>query len=144
MNSALFQKISQNPLARVLMNAAGDAAVNAANKPSTPADARAVRETVPEIQEAMAQKIATTPELQHVTNLEPFYQKRSWWSMAISGVLVVAGPLILKYTGFTVGKDEVELTVTVMTAVGGIWAGYTAWRAGKATRPLFSGKTNTL
>ncbi len=128
-------RVLNSPIGRVIVRKAADAAIQAAIDPSTPMEVSKVRQSKPRIEAEMAEAIAADPELQHITGAEAWYQKRSRWSAIVSGVLVVLGPVLVKY-GVNLGPSEQELAITVCTMVGGVVAGYLAYRAGTAKKPL--------
>lgn len=102
--------------------------------PVSPLDAPAGR--VQEATVSVVNKVLDAPAIQHATNTEEhWWQKRSRWSAIVSGIVVVAGPLLAKY-GFNVTPETQELVVTLCTTLGGMVAGYLAYRAGTATKPL--------
>jgi len=81
-------------------------------------------------------RIAAIPEIKNATNTEDhWYQKRSRWSAIISVAFAVVGPLLAKY-GLPLDPALAESVATVMASIGGLWAGYLAYRAGVATKPL--------
>jgi hypothetical protein len=84
----------------------------------------------------IVEEVHRIPEVQHVTSSEPhWYQQRSKWSAIVSGVLVVAAPLVARF-GLAVSPELQEVIVTACTTVGGLVAAYLAYRAGTASRPL--------
>lgn len=96
-------------------------------------------DAAPSMQNVAAEQVATqvvnSPEIKHLTNTEDhWWQKRSYWSAIISGVLVVATPLLVK-VGFDPGPYK-DYVVDGLTTLGGLWAGYLAIRAGIASKPL--------
>jgi uncharacterized membrane protein len=102
--------------------------------PVAPLDAQSGR--VEEAASGVVQKVLAAPAVQVATNTETHvWQKRSWWSAVVSGIFVVAAPLLAKY-GFSVTPETQEMVVTLCTTLGGLVAGYLAYRAGTATRPL--------
>lgn len=97
----------------------------------------AVQNAAPELAQAIQIAIDTTPEMQHVLNTERWWQKRSRWSMVISFSSILINP-ILKTAGldYDLGTSQQGLLADGLTAFGQLWAGYLAYRAGTATRPL--------
>lgn len=72
-----------------------------------------------------------------ITNAEDhWYQKRTVWSTIIGTAATVAAPLLVKY-GLDLSPETRESLITVCTTVGGLWAAYLAWRAGRpGVKPL--------
>lgn len=77
------------------------------------------------------------PLVESATNTEAnWWEKRSVWSTIISGGLVVLAPVLLRY-GIEVDEQTKEWLITSSVAIGGLWAGYLSWRAGRpGIRPL--------
>lgn len=93
---------------------------------------------VTEATTGVVEKVMDSPAIQHATNTETHvWQKRSWWSAVVSGIFVVAAPLAAYFglDGYITPQTQ-ELIVTLFTTIGGIVAGYLAYRAGTATKPL--------
>lgn len=130
----------------VLKGVIGNALDRAAQDPDMPV----TRDKVPDLVErivdaavpAVVDQIAPGVQdqidavVKHATNTEDhWYQKRSFWSAIISGVLVVATPIALRY-GLEIGEEEKEFAIGTLTTIGGLWASYLAYRAGTAKKPL--------
>lgn len=111
-----------------------------AERPDNNMSPRAVEEASPQIQTAVERAINATPEMQHVLNTEPWYTKRSRWSAIISIAFVVLGPFISR-AGLPVDTATANFISDLMTALGGAWAAYLAYRAGTAKVPLGSSPT---
>lgn len=100
----------------------------------------AVEDAAPAIASAIQVAIDTTPEMQHVLNTEThFWQKRTFWCTAYSSIVVLVPAIsaFLKYMADHTVDGKVTATVILF---GGL-AGYSAFRAGKATRPLGTSAT---
>lgn len=119
------------------VNAAMDAVTETAAKRDNNLSVPAVREAKPELIEAMTEAVAATPEVQHVTNTEPWFTKRSRWAAIIGPGAMVIG-LALKFFGveYSFGLTEQGLLAEALTALGTLVAGYLALRAGIATKPI--------
>ncbi len=84
----------------------------------------------------IADAIATNPVILNATNSEAhWWQKRSRWSAIVSAVAVIAAPLAIRY-GIDLSPAVQEEIVHIITTIGGLVAGYLAYRAGIATKPL--------
>lgn len=119
-----------------IADAVGRAVVKSANDPAAPGVTSAGPSTVATVQENVAREVLKSPELQHVTNQEPWYKKRSRWASIIGPVFGVLVPVAAVY-GFNIPVGTEAMVVAGLTAAGTAWAGYLSYRAGTATKPLF-------
>jgi hypothetical protein len=104
--------------------------------PSAPIRSEAPAAAADRVAREIVKEVQRIPEVQHVTSSEPhWYQQRSKWSAIVSGILVVAAPLVARF-GLAVSPELQEVIVTACTTVGGLVAAYLAYRAGTASRPL--------
>lgn len=121
-----------------IIDVVGKAVYNAAHDPRTPrAPGVAAAPTTTLVKEKVAQEIAKSPELQHVTNQEPWYKKRSRWASIIGPIFATIVPVAAVY-GLDIPIGTEELVVGGLSWAGSVWAAYLAYRAGTATKPLFS------
>lgn len=131
--------IFQNPILRNITNAAVHGILVAAQKPTNPLSLEAVSasSSTSDIQREVEKAVVNSPELQHITNTEVWYQKRSRWSAIIGTAAPVIG-MGLKMLGIeaTFGAEEQIALTDALMGVGAIWAAYLAYRAGTATKPL--------
>jgi len=85
----------QNPAIAEAAKAAVGAVKSTAEKDTNNISIKSVTDAQPQLQAAIAKAIAATPEMQHVTNSEPWWTKRSRWGAIIGPVTLVLG-LVLK------------------------------------------------
>lgn len=131
---------NQNPAiaiaaTREAMKALTETARSRDNKLSSPAVAGAKDDLV----DAMEARISKLPEIQHASNTEPWYTKRSRWGAIIGPSSFIIG-IMLKITGVDIefGAAEAATLADALTALGvGVSALFSLW-AGIATKPMFS------
>lgn len=127
---------SQNVVINAAVKAAMGAVITEAGEPSNDMSPQAVSDTAPALEAAITKAVEASPEVQHASNTEHWWQKRSRWSAIVSIVLVIAAPAFT-YAGIDIDPATKEFIVTSLTTLGSIVAGYLALRAGIATKPLF-------
>lgn len=140
MASKSLSELRENPLVRVLTTEMVNAVSRAASKPDNNLPTSAVQspKTRDDIEREILVSVQQTPELQVVTNSEPWYTKRTFWSATISMLFVVLAPLTIQFFGFDIGPWQ-DFATTAVTTVAGLWAAFLAIRAGQATKPLGGG-----
>lgn len=119
--------LNQNPVIDAALRGVQKAALKDTNNLSSEAVAGAHRD--------LATEIGKQPEIQHASNTEPWYTKRSRWASIIGLAFTVLTPLGTKF-GLNLDPATQELVVTSCTTIGGLIAAYLAYRAGVATKPL--------
>lgn len=98
----------------------------------------AVVEARPQLQASVAAAVA--PVVQHLTNTERWWQKRSRWSMIVSFALVVAAPALRRAGLGDIDPAWQAYIIDGLTTCGNLAAGFLALRAGQALTPMFSPK----
>jgi hypothetical protein len=126
LNGALMTKIANVAIAGVMA---------AASHPNTAIQPNQVVQSQSVIAAKVKDAIASDPELQNLTGTEAWYQKRSRWAAIVATGVAILAPIAAHY-GWTFGTGEQELATAVLTAGGGLWAAYLAYRAGTASKPL--------
>lgn len=126
-----------------LMEAINRAAVKgieaAASKRATDIKPADVAQAKPQIESEVAKAVALSPEVQHVTNTEIWYTKRSRWGAIIGPLALVIGVgLRLFGIEYSFGLAEQGLLADGLTALGVLIGAWFSYQAGVATKPLGS------
>lgn len=95
-----------------------------------------------QLKEELLEELKKSPEYQHATSAEAWYQSRANWSAIISVLTPIAA-----IGGYTLSSTSAEclalageaagpVFAAITASVGGLWAAFLARRARTATRPL--------
>lgn len=128
--------MNQNPAIAAAAKEAMKAVTKEAAKSTNKLSEKAVADAAPALEVAMEKAIAASPAVQNATNTEAhFYQKRSFWATvgATGAGLTAAVAAFADYMSTRVDSNEPLSYVTIAFA---LWAGYSAFRAGRAQAPL--------
>lgn len=83
-----------------------------------------------EVADQVIEEVRRSPEVQHATNNEPWYQSRVTWGAIISGAAGFAGAF-----GFAFSPEDVDVIVGAVTAaatiIGSAVTLYGRWKAKK-------------
>lgn len=126
---------NQNPAIAAAVKAAMGAVTETAQATDNKLNVKAVADAKPDLVAAMTEAVAADPVVQNATNSEAhFWQKRTFWATLAAGfaALVPAVSAFLDY----MNNHAVDGKTTVTTILFAAWAGYSAARAGIASKPL--------
>lgn len=125
-----------DPVLAAAVQRATDAVAHTAASPNNAMNPTAVAEAQPQLHASIEAAIA--PVIANATNTEAhWWQKRSRWSAigsSFAALGFIAGP-VLEYMR-THTTDSGSTTVSAFGLAMAVWAGYSAYRAGRATTPL--------
>lgn len=127
-------QIIQASIVKSATKAVQETAASPTNQMSVPA----VADAQPELTENVAAAVASNPMVQHLTNTEPWYKKRSRWSMIVSFALVAASPVLRHYGVSGLSPETQAWLIDALTTCGNLAAGFLALRAGQALTPMFT------
>lgn len=132
--------MNQNPAIAAAAKEAMKAVTAVAARDTNNIPSKSVADAAPALEAAITKAIAADPTVQNATNTEAhFWQKRSFWATvgAAGAGLTAAVAAFADYMSTRVDSNEPLSYVTVAFA---LWAGYSAFRAGRAQAPLGASK----
>lgn len=127
--------MNQNPVIAAASKAAMRAVIAVSEKDNN-LHPKTIEDVAPALEAAIDKAIAADPQVQNATNTEThFYQKRSFWATvgATGAGLTGAVAAFADYMSTRVDDNSELSYVTIGFA---LWAGYSAFRAGRAKVPL--------
>lgn len=132
--------MNQNPAIAAAAKEAMKAVTAVAARDTNNIQPKSVADAAPALEKAIEAAIASSPVVQNATNSEAhFWQKRSFWATvgATGAGLTAAVAAFADYMSTRVDSNEPLSYVTIAFA---LWAGYSAFRAGRAQAPLGASK----
>lgn len=132
--------MNQNPAIAAAAKATMEAITTVAARDTNNIQPKSVADAAPALEAAITKAIAADPQVQNATNTEArFWQKRSFWATvgATGAGLTAAVAAFADYMSTRVDANEPLSYVTIAFA---LWAGYSAFRAGRAQAPLGASK----